>query len=328
MRLSTPVRCLLVLFAGFVFSGVLAAQVEIRHSGDKISITVDGKHESDLFLAAPKPYLHPLRSASGKIVSRMFPMAKREGELEDHPHHRGFFYAHGDVNGVDFWANEVSYKRDNLGVIELIKVENTESGANHGLLRARFSWKSPKGEVLLEEDRTMVFHKAPGKRIIDVDLQLTAKADVSFGDTKEGTFALRTAPEFELAGNPRAPALPKRTGRMVNSNGVEGKDIWGKRAPWVDYSATVEGEKLGIAIMEHPDNPRYPTYWHARDYGLFALNPFGVRDFERNKALDGAMKMTPGQSVRFRYRILIHEGDEKDAGIAGLYEQYRQGVSE
>ncbi len=328
MSFSTPIRCFVVLLAGFLLVGALPAQVEVRHSGDKVSITIDGKHESDLFLASPKPYLHPLRSASGKIVSRMYPMEVREGEMKDHPHHRGFFYAHGDVNGVDFWANEASYKRDNLGLIELIKVEKTESGANSGSLRARFAWKSPKGELMLEEDRTMVFHKAPGKRIIDVDLQLTAKINLSFGDTKEGTFALRTAPEFELAGNPKAPATPVRSGRMVNANGVEGKAIWGKRSPWVDYSAVLDGEKLGIAIMEHPDNPRYPTYWHARDYGLFALNPFGVRDFERNKELDGAMKMSPGQSVRFRYRILIHEGDEKDAGIASVYEQYSRGRSE
>lgn len=306
----------------------LIAQVDVRHAGDKIAISIDGKHESDLYLAAPKPFLHPLRSASGKIVSRMYPMAERDGEMRDHQHHRGFYYAHGDVNGVDFWGNEPSYKRDNLGVIELIKVENTSSGADKGSLRARFAWKSPKGELMLEEDRTMVFRKAPGQRIIDIDLQLTAKADITFRDTKEGTFAIRTAPEFELAGNPKAPALPKRTGRMVNANGEEGKDIWGKRAPWVDYSAVVEGEKLGIAVMDHPENPRYPTYWHARDYGLFALNPFGVRDFERNKELDGGMKLTPGQSVRFRYRILIHEGDEKDAGVANLFTQYGKTASE
>ncbi|MCU0227343.1 MAG: PmoA family protein [Bryobacterales bacterium] len=307
---------------------LLAAQVTVKHSGDKVSITIDGRHESDLYLASPKPYLHPLRAASGKIVSRMYPMAEREGEMKDHQHHRGLFYAHGDVNGVDFWANEASYKRDNLGLIELIQVEETKSGANQGSLRARFAWKSPQGELLLEEDRTMVFHKAPGQRAIDIDLKLTAKREVNFGDTKEGTFALRTAPEFELAGNPKAPKTPQRTGRMVNANGVEGKDIWGKRAPWVDYSAVVDGEKLGIAMMEHPENPRYPTYWHARDYGLFSLNPFGVRDFERNKTLDGSLKLSAGQSVRFRYRILIHSGDEKDANIPAVYERYSRGQSE
>lgn len=321
-------RLCLTLSAGMLLAGSLFAQVQVRHTGDKISIHIDGKHETDLFLASPKPYLHPIRSASGKIVSRMYPMAERPGEMKDHPHHRGLFYAHGDVNGVDFWANETSYNRANLGVIDLLKVESTESGANRGSLRARFAWKSPKGDLLLEEDRTMVFQKAPGQRIIDVDLRLTAKAEITFGDTKEGIFALRTAPEFELAGNPKAPAEVKRSGRMVNSGGVEGKDIWGKRAEWVDYSAMVDGEKLGIAIMDHPENPRYPTYWHARDYGLFALNPFGVRDFERNKTLDGSMKLSPGQSVRFRYRVLVHSGDEKDVNVPALFEQFTRAQSE
>lgn len=328
MTRNALTRSFLALSAGIFLTGALSAQVDIRHSGDKISVHIDGRHETDLFLAAPKPYLHPLRAASGKIVSRMYPMAERAGEMKDHPHHRGIYYAHGDVNGVDFWGNETTYTRDNLGVIELIKVEKTESGPTSGSLRARFSWKGPKGDLLLEEDRTMVFTKAPGQRIIDFDIRLTAKADVNFRDTKEGTFALRTAPEFELAGNPKAPPEVKRTGRMVNSTGVEGKAIWGKRAEWVDYSALVDGEKLGIAIMDHPENPRYPTYWHARDYGLFALNPFGVRDFENNKSLNGEMKLTPGQSVRFRYRVLVHSGDEKDANVPALFEQYTRTQSE
>jgi hypothetical protein len=316
--------CRIALLLSAFIALPLLAQVNVTHSGDKVSVTVDGKPMTDLYLAAPKPYLHPLRSASGKIVSRMFPMEEREGEMKDHQHHRGLFYAHGDVNGVDFWANETSYTRDNRGVIELIKVEEVNSGADQGSVRVRFAWKDPKGALMLEEDRTMVFRKAPGQRIIDFDFKLIAKQPIDFVDTKEGTFALRTAPQFELPGNRRAPTTPKRTGRMVNAAGHEGAGIWGKRAPWVDYSAIVDGEKLGIAIMDHPSNPRYPTYWHARDYGLFALNPFGVRDFESNKSLNGSMKLGAGEFVRFRYRVVIHEGDEKDADVAGLFEQYRQ----
>jgi hypothetical protein len=217
---------ILPLLALTLCSFPLLAQVNVTHSGDKVSVTVDGKPMTDLHLASPKPYLHPLRAASGKIISRLFPMEEREGELKDHPHHRGLFYAHGNVNGVDFWANEASYKRDNLGIIELIKVEDVKSGADRGSVRVRFAWKDPKGALMLEEDRTMVFRKAPGQRIIDFDFTLTAKQDVTFIDTKEGTFALRTAPEFELPGNRRAPAMPKRTGRMVNSNGQDGADIW------------------------------------------------------------------------------------------------------
>lgn len=303
----------------------LSAQVDIRQDGEKIAISIDGKHESDLYLAKPKPFLHPLRSASGKIVSRLYPMENREGEMKDHIHHQGLWYTHGNVNGFDFWGNHPNYKKDNLGIVELIAVDQTKGGAKSGSLTARFAWKSPKGELLVEEKRTMVFHKHPTMRIIDFDVELTAKADANFGDTKEGTFAIRTAPEFELP-DAKRPAEPKRTGRMVNSNGEEGKSIWGKRAAWADYSAIVDGEKLGIAIFDHPKNPRHPTYWHARDYGLFAVNPFGVHDFENNKSLDGSLKLTPGQKVRFRYRVIIHPGDEKEANVAKLYKDYGKQV--
>lgn len=304
---------------------LLAAQVEIRQAGDKIAISIDGKHESDFYLASPKPFLHPLRSASGKIVSRMYPMAEREGEMQDHVHHQGLWYTHGAVNGVDFWGNHPSYKKDNLGIVELVRVSDIKSGAKSGSLSALFAWNSPSGERLLEEKRTMVFHKHPELRIIDLDIELTAKTDVTFGDTKEGTFAIRTAPEFELPGR-RRPTVPARTGRMVNSNGEEGVGIWGKRAAWADYSAMVDGEKLGIAIFDHPANPRHPTYWHARDYGLFAVNPFGVHDFEANKELDGSLKLASGEKVRFRYRVVIHPGDEKEGNVAALYKEYGESV--
>mgnify|MGYP000857252230 CR=1 FL=1 len=328
MHCPHSVLRVLALLSLSVCPMLLSAQVEVRHAGDKISITIDGKHESDFFLASPKPFLHPLRSASGKIVSRMYPMEEREGEMKDHIHHQGLWYTHEAVNGFDFWGNHPSFRAnrgDKLGIVDLVKVNETKSGKNNGLLGATFAWKSPSGELLLEENRRMVFHKRPNLRIIDVDVELVAKTDVTFGDTKEGTFAIRTAPEFELP-SPKRPSTPARTGRMVNSNGVEGVAIWGKRASWVDYSAMVDGEKLGIAIFDHPKNPRHPTYWHARDYGLFAVNPFGVHDFENNKELDGSLKLANGEKVRFRYRVVIHSGDEKEGNVDALYKEYTRSV--
>lgn len=298
------------------------AQVNVAKSADKISITIDGKPYSELFLDGNKAYLHPLRSASGKIVTRMYPMAEREGEMKDHPHHRGLWYGHGDVNGFDFWANEKTDKRKNIGAEKLVKVLSTKSGKTAGSLKVAFALNDPDGKTLLEETREMVFRKEGSSIVIDTDIAMKAVTDVSFGDTKEGAFAIRMAPEFELAGRPRTPTTPVRSGRMVNSNGVEGKAIWGKRADWVDYSAMLDGEKVGVAILDNPSNPRHPTYWHAREYGLFAVNPFGVHDFEDDKSKDGSMKLKPGESVRFRYRVIIHPGDEKDANIQKMYDDY------
>ncbi len=320
---------------GFLLAGLLLvltmgsfAQVNVTQKGDVIAITIDGKPYSDLYLAGPKVYLHPLRSASGKIVSRLYPMEKREGETVDHPHHRGLWYGHGNVNGIDFWSNDPAYKDFSTkgGIEKLLKVTDTKSGKNAGSLKILLAWNDPHGKTIAEETREMVFRKENGSIIIDTDLRIKAITELKFGDTKEGTFALRMAPEFEAPGGKRTPAFPVRTGHMVNSNGVQGKDVWGKRASWVDYDAVVDGEKIGVAIFDNPANPRYPTYWHARDYGLFAVNPFGVHDFENDKTKDGSMTVKPGETVRFRYRIVIHPGDVNDAKVAALFDAYAKGA--
>jgi hypothetical protein len=134
------------------------------------------------------------------------------------------------------------------------------------------------------------------------------------GDTKEGTFAIRVV-----------KALEAPVGHMLNSEGAVGeKEIWGKRARWVDYSGTVEGEKLGLAIFDHPKNPKYPTYWHARGYGLFAVNPFGEHDFCNDPTRDGSLTIPPGQTLTLRYRVFIHHGDAAEAQVAEAYERYVQ----
>jgi Methane oxygenase PmoA len=255
-----------------------------------------------------------LRAASGKIVSRMFPMEKVAGEVYDHQHHRGLWFTHGDVNGFDFWANEVSYnKPERLGKVVLKKAGEVKSGPKSGSLAATFDWNAPDGKTLLTEDRRMTFHSDPKLRIIDCDIKLTAVVPAKFGDTKEGTFAIRLSTQLD----------EKHTGKMVSSDGKEGeKLVWGKAFPWVDYYGQIDGEALGVAIFDHPSNPRYPTYWHARSYGLFAANIWGLRDFYRDKTKDGSMTIDPGKPVTFRYRVVIHPGDAQSANIAALYKEW------
>lgn len=306
----------------------LCAQVNITQQGsEKISVEIDGKPFTDFYIgsSAPKPYLAPLRSAKGTVVTRLYPMESVPGEAKDHPHHRGLWFTHGIVNGYDFWANEESQKGEGKGkgVITLKKVEKITSGKKSGLIQATFEWTGG-GEPILTEERKMVFYSDPNVRTIDFDILLRPYGKVTFGDTKEGTFAVRLAPELE-AQQPRGIAEPKRNGIMVSSTGKTGeKQIWGKRAEWVDYYGTVKGEPVGIAIMDKPGNPRHPTYWHARAYGLFAANPFGLHDYENDKANPdkGDLTIGPGQPLRFRYRVVIHPGDYQSAGIAELFKQY------
>jgi hypothetical protein len=300
------------------------AQVKISQGADHISVDIDGKPFSAFFTGADttKPYLHPLRAASGTVVSRFYPMENVEGERKDHVHQRGLWFTHGDVNGVDFWANDTSQQGPKKGRVRLKKVLGLKSGKSSGTVEAAFDWLDSKGTALLTESRKMVFYSHPTLRTIDFDITLMAVEKVTFGDTKEGTFAIRVAPWLEEPAR-GAPESPKRTGKMVNAEGLETeKQVWGKRSAWVDYFGETGGEKLGIAILDHPSNPRHPTYWHSRSYGLFAANIFGQRDFENDKTRDGSLTLEPGKSLRFRYRVIIHPGDRQSADVAGLYKKY------
>ena len=311
--------CALILFVC-----PLAAQVKITPAPDRIAVDIGGKPFTALFMGpeTTKPYLHPLRAASGTIVTRGFPMEPREGEARDHIHQRGLWFTHGDVNGFDFWGNDPSQQGPKKGRITLNKVLAVKSGSKSGSLKAAFDWLDAQGTPLLSETRTITFRSDPKLRIMDFDITLKAAQKVTFADTKEGTFAMRLAAWLE---EPRkgAPAQPARTGKMVNAEGLETeRNVWGKRSAWVDYFGETGGEKLGVAILDHPSNPRHPAYWHSRGYGLFACNIFGERDFTGDKTKNGSLTLEPGKELRFRYRVIIHPGDVTSAGIAALYKQY------
>ncbi|MGH9667228.1 MAG: PmoA family protein, partial [Bryobacteraceae bacterium] len=165
----------------------------------------------------------------------------------------------------------------------------------------------------------MVFYADPAMRMIDFDITLTPHRKITFGDTKEGTFAIRLAADLQADG--------KHTGHIINAQGDQGeKDCWGVKSDWVDYYGELNGEKLGVAIFDHPKNPSHPVRWHVRAYGLFAANPFGLSDFVHDKSRHGGLTIEPGQTLRFRYRVIIHPGDVDSANIAGLYKKYVSSV--
>lgn len=231
------------------------------------------------------------------------------GESHDHPHHRGVWFAHGEVNGIDVWSEGAD-----KGRIVFKSLGELKSGRDSGSLNAHFQWQTVQGKPVVEEDRVMTFRQAEGLRIVDFEITVKPSGNekVVFGDTKEGTFAIRVVKALEE----KTPKCPDCTGVMVNSEGAMGeKQIWGKRAAWVDYYGTVEGEPLGIAIFDHPQNPKHPAYWHARGYGLFAVNQFGEHDYYNDKTRNGSLTIEPGQSLTFRYRVLVH---------SGIAEQYRK----
>jgi hypothetical protein len=281
----------------------------------KIDINVDGKPFATFNsgVDANKPYLWPIRSAGGKIVTRRWPMEKDTGESTDHPHHRGLWFSYDGVNGYHFWGNDPSWesKDPKIGKIVVKTVEYDEK-ANR--LTGEFDWTAPGAKVVLHENRVMTFRGGPQQRIVDFDITLTGPERVVFGDTKEGAFAIRLADSMTEKSS---------GGEMVNAEGARGmKNVWGKRSNWVDYSGLIDGEKIGVAIFDAASNPRHPTYWHARDYGLFALDPFGQHAFDPSQP-ENNWTLDAGQSLRFRWRVVIHSGDAGSAHIGDIYDHWR-----
>jgi hypothetical protein len=285
-------------------AAMLPAQVHFSDGSGEV--TIDNKPFATFHkgVEVGKPYLAPVRSASGKIVTRGFPMEEIAGESRDHLHHTGLWFSYDDVNGVKLWENHPSYTKPHMG-LEVVTGLNWKAPA----LTATIEWRDPDGKVLLVETREMKFGGDAKLRTIDFRITLAAAQDVTFGDTKEGAFAIRLVEPF----------TERKGGRMVDADGrATMKNVWGKRSNWVDYIADVDGERLGVAIFDHPENPRHPTYWHARDYGLFALNPFGRNAFD-DKAEESKWVLAKGDKLTFRWEVAVHPGD---ADVAALYRQW------
>jgi hypothetical protein len=285
------------LFLAIALTASLQAAVTLSRVGDRIHIEIDGQPFSDFYFGpeAPKPYLYPLRSASGKIVTRRFPMEKVEGETTSDQHHRSLWLGFKLVNGYDYWENEFSYNNKNAGKAVTRSVDEVKSG-DRGIIAATIAWLSPGGESLLEEHRRMTI-SADGKlRIVDCEIDLKAIAKTTFGDSKDGAFSVRVAESM----------AERKGGVITNSEGGRAMaQTWGKPASWVDYTGDVEGEKIGIALFEHPSSFHHPSRWHVRDYGLLAVNPFGANAFD--KALPAQTSvLEPGQTMHLRYRVIVH----------------------
>jgi Family of unknown function (DUF6807) len=277
----------------------LAAQVKFTRQPERVLVSIEGKPYTTFYLApgGNKPYVWPLSTASGIVVTRHFPMESYPGETNDHPHHRGMFFSHGDINGTNFWATEPGQSA-NAGKMIFKRILEMKDGKEQGTLRAIFDGEDSHGKVIMTETRTLVFHDDSPRRTIDFEIEIRAVEPLVFADTKEGTFGIRLATSMS----------EDKGGRMVNAEDKDGeKNVWGKRSAWVDYYGTVDGKPVGVTIHDDPRNPRHPTYWHSRAYGLLAANPFGVRDFTGDKTLDGSMNVARGDSVTFRYRVVIHE---------------------
>ena len=263
-------------------------------------------------------YFYPLLGPGGTPMTRNWPMKDLPDEDHDHPHHRSLWFSHGDVNGIDFWAETAK-----SGSIVHDKFLEVKGGKDSGVIRSANNWIAPDGKVTLTDERTFrVYARPANERLFDFEVTLKAgDADVVLGDTKEGSMAIRVNEVMRLSHGKGKPGK----GRIVQSTGVLDDKTWGKQAEWCDYHGPVAGKVVGVAMFDHPANPRHPTWWHVRDYGLFAANPFGVHDFEKKPAGAGNLTIPAGKSVTFKYRFYLHEGDEKQSKVAERYQDYTSG---
>ena len=323
---ARPPRWLLApaLWAAALLSAFGSEPVEVKPAGQTVVVLVGGRpfttYSFDPSIA--KPFLWPLRSAQGTVVTRSFPMdAAVAGEDRDEPHQRALFFAHGRINGLDFW-NEFAFakwsghaRESAFGRTVFRQLDEARGGPDSGSLRAEFDLVDSTGALVGGETQAYVVLGGADTRIIDCEFTLRAShGPLTLGDEKDGTFGIRLV-----------KALDSPPGRMVNSEGGVGeKQIWGQRADWVDYDGEVAGESLGVAVFDSPLNFRHPTTWHARAYGLLAANPFGLSFFTRDRSQDGSYTIPAGGALTLRYRVFIHHGDYRQAGVAAAYAEYEK----
>ena len=300
----------------------------VENKEDKrVDITIDGKpftsyiYPDDMM----KPVLYPIRTSKGTLITRGWPLDPRAGERVDHPHHVGMWFNYGDVNGLDFWNNSTAVpddKKSGYGIIKHRSVDKISNGKNHAVLEITADWQKPDGTNLLRENTKFVFGGSGNLRTIERITTLTAlNEDVSLKDNKEGLLGIRLTRELEHPANSPEKFTDANgkitdveqlnnkgvTGKYRSSEGIEGDDVWGTRGKWVNLNARIGDEDISLVILDNPQNVGYPTYWHARGYGLFAANPLGQKELSNGRdELD--FSLPAGQSVVFRYKVLINSG--------------------
>jgi hypothetical protein len=305
----------------------LVSKIEFsNHEADKkLDVLVDGRLFTSFCWddSIYKPVLYPVFTSAGTEITRGFPLNPRLGERNDHMHQVGIWLNYGNVNGIDFWGNGYRGIKEPLGgVIKHIRIERLSSKNSEGYFVSAEKWLDPSGRRILDEKTEYHFIARGSMRIIDRITTLKAgDTAVLFKDTKEGFFAIRVARQLELPSkegvilldaNGNASAAEDTlnsgiTGNYISSEGITGESVWGTRARWMNLTGIIGSEQISIVICDHPQNPGYPTYWHARGYGLFAANPLGWRDFTRGeKVFD--FTIPAKKSAKFRYRIIINSG--------------------
>lgn len=281
---------------------------------NKVDISIGGRPFTSFLYpdSLEKPVLYPLRAASGTVVTRSFPLESRAGDPTDHPHHIGVWFNFENLNGLDFWNNSYAIPADKKKLYGWIRTDHileTKSG-DTGVLTYHANWTNQQKDIILEETTRYEFSGDNNQRIIDRFTTLKANEDAAFNDAKDGLLGMRLAQELQMPNAEDTKITDQvhlANGNYITSAGKTGNDAWSTRAVWCKVFGKMGTDSVSVSIIDHPKNVNYPTFWHARGYGLFAANPLGEKIFSNGKS-EKMLHLKKGESVTFRYRIVINNG--------------------
>ena len=319
------ILCALLALPFWSMAQQLPVKISPNEADKKVEVYIGG----ELFTAywypsadvLKKPVLYPVISPAGNHIERGWPYNPRTDERVDHPHHVGVWFNAGDVNGNDFWnnSNDVDPTKHHYGTIVPTGIVKAKSGKKKGTIIATADWIGHDGKLLLHETTTFTFSGTADARVIDRKTTLEAVEKVDFVDNKEGMFAIRLARELEHASETsglftdangvqtKMQSLDnsKVTGQYINDAGVKGADVWSKRSTYMNLTGKLHGEDVSVAMFDHPSNHNYPAHWHARGYGLYAVNNIGSTVFSDGKEPASDFTLQPGEKTTFQYRMVI-----------------------
>ena len=297
----------------------------VRETDGKINILINKKPFTSFLFpdTMEKPVLYPVHAANGTVVTRGFPLNPSPDDPTDHPHHIGIWFTHENVNGLDFWNNSYAIPEEKKHLYGWIKTDNIleMSGGKKGVLAYHANWTNQANDILLEETTRFEFSGSENERIIDRVTTLKANTQVLLKDAKDGVLGIRAAHALQTPsreektftddkGNATiVPADTIANGNYITSEGKVGDSAWSTRAAWCKMFGKMGKDSISISIIDHPSNLNYPTYWHARGYGLFAANPLGEAIFT-NGTKQTNKSLQKGESITFRYRIIIQNGKQ------------------
>ncbi len=318
---------MLLTVSTFAATSAKGVHVVADEAHRRVDITIDGQPFTSYIwpVSLKKPVLYPLVTDEGITITRGFPLDPLPGERVDHPHHAGLWFNYGNANGFDFWNNSDAIKpesRAKMGTVDFRKIVSAKSGSDTGELVVESTWVTGENQPILDQTTRYIFSRRNHARAIDQVVTLKALDRVVFNDDKEGLLGMRVAHWLESPdekggtfmdanGRPtkvEAAGPSDATGVYLTSEGVKGEAAWATRGRWCSLTGHTGTHTVTIAIFDSPKNPGYPTYWHARGYGLFAANPLGRSIFDPKQPAFN-FTIEKNQTATFRYRIIFYSQD-------------------